>query len=277
MTIVQSSLHSLPRVSVVMGVNRADPFLRSAVDSILKQTFTDFEFLIVIDAKCPALGSEILDVCGHDPRVRTLEAPSLGGLAYALNMGIGEARGEFVARMDGDDISRLDRLEEQVRYLEQNQDVAVVGCRAQLIDEESAKVTRSYPYFRSNEEIRKVLPFRNPLLHPALTFRKSALLAVGGYKYGHTSEDHEMFIRMARNPKIKFHNLDKELYEYRRHNAQGTGLHRMKVSYVEISGFLFTEFLLTRSPKYVFGMFVVHPWVRRMRMNFRRWRYGRAS
>jgi hypothetical protein len=105
-------------------------------------------------------------------------------------------------------------------------------------------------------------------------FRKSALLSVQGYKYGHTSEDHEMFIRMARNPKIGFYNMDKVLFEHRRHDQQGTGLSRINVSYVEISGFLFTEFLLTHSPKYLFGMFVVHPWVRRTRMVLRKWRYG---
>jgi hypothetical protein len=111
-------------------------------------------------------------------------------------------------------------------------------------------------------------------MHPALMFRKSALLSVQGYKYGNTSEDHEMFIRMARNPKIGFFNMDKVLFEHRRHELQATRPGRIKVSYVEISGFLFTEFLLTHSPKYLFGMFVIHPWVRRARLVLRKWRYG---
>ncbi len=271
------SSSEIPRVSVLMAVNRADSFLRPAVESILNQTFRDFEFLIVVDAGCPDVKEQILDITGGDSRVRLLDAPSVGGFAFALNLGISQSHGKYIARMDGDDISRPQRLEEQVRFMDENEDVCVLGCRAKLIDSKSVEVKRSYPYFRSDRDIRRVLPYRNPLLHPALMFRKSTLLSVHGYKYGHTSEDHEMFIRMAREPNIKFHNLDKVLFEYRRHEGQATRPGRIKVSYVEISGFLFTEFLLTHSPKYLFGMFIIHPWVRRTRMVFRKWRYGSAQ
>lgn len=267
----------VPRVSVVMALNRIDSYLEPAVRSILAQTFNDFEFLIIVDAGCGGVNAELPAVCRHDPRIRIIEAPSIGGFVYALNTGIAEAKGEFVARMDGDDISKPDRLMEQVAYLDDHKDVGVLGCRAQLIDSHSQILVRQYPYFQSNEDIRRVLPYRNPLLHPALMFRKETLFSVGGYRYGHTSEDHEMFIRMSRNSKIKFHNLDKVLYEYRRHDSQATRPERIRVSYFEISGFLFTEFLMTHSPKYLFGMLVVHPWARKTRMLFRRMRYGTSS
>jgi len=257
-----------------MGVNRADLFLGEAINSILNQTFRSFEFLIMVDAGCPDVKQRICELSAGDSRVRILESPSVGGFAFALNLGIAESRGEYIARMDGDDVSRPERFEEQVRYLDENKDVDVLGCRVQLIDSNSVKVERVYPYFKTNQQIRRVLPFRNPLMHPALMIRKSALLSVQGYKYGHTSEDHEMFIRMARDPKIGYYNMDKVLFEHRRHALQATRPGRIKVSYVEISGFLFTEYLLTHSPKYLFGMFVIHPWVRRARMALRKWRYG---
>jgi glycosyltransferase involved in cell wall biosynthesis len=266
-----------PRVTVIMGVNRVDSFLGPAINSILNQTFQEFEFLIMLDVGCRHLKEKILELCSGDTRVRIIESPAVGGFAYALNFGIAESRGEYIARMDGDDISRLDRLREQVLYMDENKDVAVLGCRIQLINSDSRIENRSYPYFQSNKEIRGVLPYRNPLPHPALMFRKSALLSVQGYKYGHTSEDHELFIRMARNPKVLFHNMDKVLFEYRRHEMQATRPERIKVSYVEISGFLFSEFLLTHSPKYLFGMFVIHPWVRKTRMALRKWRYGSSQ
>jgi O86/O127-antigen biosynthesis beta-1,3-galactosyltransferase len=268
----------IPRVTVLMALNRLDGYLGPAVESILQQTFREFEFLIIADAACSHLKDELRRLGAGDRRVRILTAPPLGGLAFALNMGIAEARGEYIARMDGDDISRPERLQEQVRYMDEHRDVAVLGCRVQLINAKSEKVKRQYPYFQSDKDIRRVLPFRNPLPHPALMLRKSAVFAVHGYKYGHTSEDHEMFIRMARNREIKFCNMDKVLFDYRRHDLQATRLGpRMRVSYLEISGFLFVEFLSTHSPKYLFGMFVIHPWVRRLRMVIRKVLQGSAD
>lgn len=278
---VEAQLGTMPdqetahlHVSVLMAVNRTDSFLADAIQSILRQTLKEFEFLIVADTSCPGLVQRIEEISVDDPRVRILLARLGGGLAFSLNLGITEARGEYIARMDADDISEQDRLQVQARYLDEHPDVDVVGCRVQLIDAKSAKIARPHPYFQSNEEIRRVLPYRNPLVHPALMFRKRALLAVQGYKYGHFSEDHEMFIRMARNPDVEFWNLNQVLFRYRRHAQQATQPDRMRWHYAEISGFLFTEFLLTHSPKYLLGMFVVHPWFRRVRLALRKLRRG---
>jgi glycosyltransferase involved in cell wall biosynthesis len=264
----------IPRVSIVMALNRMDAFLKPAIDSILDQTFEDFEFLIIVDSMCSGLAERVLELGGGDERIRILTARIGGGLAFSLNLGIADARGEYIARMDGDDVSRVDRLRLQVEYMDRNPDVDVVGCRAQFIDQQSKNIARPFRYFETNEQIRRVLPYRCPLLHPALMFRKSALIGVQGYKYGHSSEDHEMFIRMARNSDVKFYNMDRVLYEYRRHGSQLTNSTRMKLHYAEISGFLYTEFLLTHSPKYIFGMFVIHPWVRRLRLACRKWFRG---
>lgn len=274
--ITQPSLPSEPpRVTVVMAVNRIDGYFGPAVQSVLQQTFPHFELLIMVDAACREQYQQIARMTGHDSRVRVIEAPSLGGLAFALNLGIAQAQGEYIARMDGDDLSHPQRLEEQVRFLEAHPEVTVLGCRVQLIDARSEKVNRRYPFFSSDREIRRVLPFRNPLPHPALMFRRSALFAVGGYKHGHSSEDHEMFIRMARDKTIRFHNLDQCLFDYRRHDAQGTRLGpRTRICFVEISGFLFSEFLRTHSPKYLFGMLIIHPGVRAARMQLRKWMHG---
>ena len=177
--------------------------------------------------------------------------------------------------MDGDDLSRPERFGLQVEYLDKNPDVGVVGCRVQLIDQDSRNIPRAFRYFQTNEQIRKVLPYRNPLPNPGLMLRLSAVLAVQGYRYGHSgAEDYEMFIRMARNPKLKFHNLDRVLLDYRRHGSQLTNPSRMKWQFADISGFLFTEFLLTHSPKYIYGMFILHPWIRRLRLAGRKWVTG---
>lgn len=270
MSALSLQLRKSPRVTVVMALNRIDGYLQDSIQSVLAQTFSDFEFLIVIDSSCPGLSERVLELGGGDQRIKLITARIGGGLAFSLNLGIAEARGEYVARMDGDDVSRPERLGLQVNYLDQHPEVDVLGCRVQLIDESSRILSRQFPYFEGNEQIRRVLPYRNPLPHPALMIRKSALIAVQGFKYGHYSEDHEMFIRMARNPKVQFHNLDCTLYEYRRHEAQITSSARMKIAYAEISGFLYTEFLLTHRPKYILGMVVVHPWIRRLRLLLRK-------
>jgi glycosyltransferase involved in cell wall biosynthesis len=270
MDIEATRAENAPRVSVVMGLATVDAYLRPAINSILDQTFKDFEFIIVVDEGVPSIRQEILSFYSNEHRIKIMQSPALGGLAYALNMGIGQARGEYIARMDGDDLSLPDRLMEQVRFMDENKDVAVLGCRVPMIDANSEKLNREYPYYQTNREIRRALPFRNPLVHPALMFRKTALLAVHGYKYGNSAEDYEMFIRMARNPDLKFHNLDKVLFAYRRHNLQATNLNRVKSNYYDKSGYLFTEFLRSRSLRYLGGIFVMHPIIYRVRMFFRR-------
>jgi glycosyltransferase involved in cell wall biosynthesis len=263
-----------PKVSVLMALNRADAYLKPAMDSILNQSFRDFEFLIVVDALCEGLTERVLELGGGDARIRILMARIGGGLAFSLNIGVAECRGAYIARMDGDDVSRSNRLLRQAEFLDQHPQVAIVGSRVQLIDQDSKPIAREYPYFQTNEQIRRVLPYRNPLPHPGLMFRKSAIIAVQGYKYGHFSEDHEMFIRMARDPNLEFYNLEETLFEYRRHSLQLTNTANMRRHYAEISGFLFTEYLLTHSPKYLFGMLVVHPWLRRARLALRKFRRG---
>ncbi len=270
---INESQTSVPRVSVLLATIKEDQWFAEAVDSILAQTFQNFEFILVIDATAVDLISKVQASWGHDPRLRIICA-EMGGFAFALNLGICAARGEFIARMDGDDVSKPNRLEKQVEFLDKNPDIGVVGCRIELIDSDSKLVGRALRFFESDTQIRKALPYRNPLIHPALMFRKATLVQVKGYQYGHTSEDHEMFLRMARNPSNKFHNLDMILFQYRRHEAQATAPWRISVSFSEISGFLFTEFLMNPSPKYLLGMVIIHPWVRRFRLFLRRWIKG---
>jgi glycosyltransferase involved in cell wall biosynthesis len=260
-----------PRVSVIMALNRKDDYLQPAIDSILDQTFQNYEFLVVVDSSCPGLAERVKELGRGDKRIRILTASIGGGAGFSRNLAIAEARGVYIAIMDGDDVSNLERLHYQADYLDKNPDVDVVGCRIQFIDQNSNIIPRTFRYYQSNKQIRKVLPYRDPLPHPGLMIRKSAIIGVQGYKYDHSgAEDYEMFIRMARNPGIKFYNLDRVLLKYRRHASQLTHSSRMKSQYADISGFLYTEFLRTHSPKYILGMFIIHPWVRSIRLACRK-------
>jgi glycosyltransferase involved in cell wall biosynthesis len=267
----EQTLDSAPRVSVMMALNRMDGFLQPAIESILDQTFSNFELLVIADSSCPGLTERVLECGQGDSRIRIIPARIGGGVAFSRNLAIAEARGEYIAVMDGDDVSRPERLRLEVEYLDSHPDVVVVSGRMQMIDQDSREIRRPYPFFQTDKEIRRVLPYRLPVPHAASMFRKTALIEVQGYKHDHSgAEDYEMIIRMARNPGMKFYNLDCTVLDYRRHPSQLTHTNRMRHQYADISGFLYTEFLRTHSPKYILGMLILHPWARRARLSMRK-------
>jgi len=262
-----------PKVSVIMAVNKNHSFLDDAINSILVQNFINFEFIIIVNGDDFNLFEYLKSKYSFDTRVK-LHYSELSGLAFALNLGICKAKGYYIARMDSDDISLPIRLLKQVEFLDNNPDISVLGCKVELIDNNSILIDRMLSFYEKNEDIRRVLPYRNPMVHPALMFRRSVLIELQGYKYGNMSEDHELFLRMARVRNIKFHNINSVLFQYRRHSEQITNTKYMTEHFVEISGFLFTEFLLKKSPLYLLGMFIIHPFVRKFRMKLRKLVHG---
>ena len=256
-----------PSVSVIMAAHRHDPYIDKAAASILAQSFEDFELIIVANAAPDAFVGHLTALQSSDLRIRLVRIP-LPGLANALNHGLSLARGELVARMDADDISLPDRLAFKRAAMVDDPRLAVVGCRSDLIDARG-DVIGEFPFFGDDRSIRRALPYRNPLLHPCLMMRKSTLISIGGYRYGHMSEDHEMFIRLARDSSITFKNIDDRLFQHRRHAGQITSVDSLKRHYPEVAGFLVTEFLFTHNPMYLVGTVVLHPWVRSARMMVR--------
>ena len=121
---------NFPRVSILMPVYNVAPYLREAMDSILNQTFEDFE-LIILDDCSPDNSTEILDTY-TDPRIVRYRGEKNVGLSNVLNIGMDMARGEFIARMDSDDLSTPERLAVQVAYLETHPDVVLCSCGMQL-------------------------------------------------------------------------------------------------------------------------------------------------
>ena len=262
-------------VTVLLPCHRADDYLRIAIDSILQQSLRGLELLLITDARLRGQEEAVLRLTQGDPRVRLVPSLLVGGLAAGLNLGVSEAQGEYIARMDGDDISLPQRLATQADYLDAHPDIAVVGCRLEMMDEHGTPLKRRYPFYETDREIRAVLPLRNPMPHPGLMFRRETLLAVGGYKYAHSAEDWELFLRIARDKTRKLHNLNQVLVRYRRHAAQITRPELTSAVFYETSGFLFTELLRTGSPKYLLAILIKMPWVVRSRLALRRLR-GRA-
>ena len=163
-----------PHVSVVMSVyNESEEYLRKSIESILNQTYTDFEFIIILDNPDNKKAKDILkEYENKDGRIILLENEKNMGLAPSLNRGVKVARGKYIARMDADDIALPERFEKQLYFLENNQDYAVCFTQVFFIDEDGNLLDRENSDVMTDEQIRKVIFIHNPLHHPTAMIRK---------------------------------------------------------------------------------------------------------
>ena len=257
-------------LSVIMPVNRIDDFLKQSLLSVNLQTFKDFELLLICNKKI----SKSLDFFVKSLNVNfnyKIIPTILDGVAFSANIGIDNAAGKYVARWDSDDLCDPNRFKFQIDELDKEPNLQVVGTKVDLIDENNNLIQfQKFKFFGDNLSIRRALKYRQPLLHSALMFRKEILLANNGYLYGHTSEDHELFIRIARDKSINFKNLENVKTFYRRHlNQLSNSLHLNKHFY-ETSAFLFSEFLRTLDIMYLIGMLANIPFARKLRSFYRK-------
>lgn len=213
----------MARVSVVMPVYNGEKYLREAIDSILAQTFTDWEFIIVNEFGSNAAATGILkEYAAKDARVRVLQNQTRLGIAESLNVGIRAGKGEYIARMDGDDISGPERLQKQVEYLDAHPDVGLLGIHPTVFGEEHWDWYTEY----EPEQIAANALFFLPCLHPTVMMRKS-VLEEHGLLYNpeyRCTEDYDLFERILQHTKAG--NLDdQELFHYRRYPTAATYAH----------------------------------------------------
>ncbi len=203
-----------------MPVYNGEQFLCAAVDSILGQTFQDFEFIIVDDGSTDNTPVILEQYSNRDRRVIWQRKPKNEGLVAALNSGLDHARGEYIARMDVDDISLPERLETQVRYLESNKEIGVVGSSAQVIDRWGRPLfVVKFP--ETHSLIFWSLHFRCPIIHPTVMARRDFYLKAGGYSHEWPhAEDYDLWARMVYQS--VFHNLGEVLLQLRKHDANIT-------------------------------------------------------
>jgi GT2 family glycosyltransferase len=213
-----------PRVTVVLPIYNAEPFLADAIGSILTQSFRDFE-LIAIDDSSDTSGQILDRFARADNRVRALHQLNAGMVA-ALNRGLDLARGEFIARMDADDVCHPERFARQVAFLDAHPDMAVVGCAVTLIDEAGNRI-REVEYPSTPEAIAAFLENGSPLAHPSVMMRRAAVLAVGGYREAYrNAEDYDLWLRMAE--RYRMANLPEHLLFYRQHETKGSFTHAVE-------------------------------------------------
>ena len=170
-----------PTVSVIMSIfNEPEEWLRESIDSILNQTFSDFEFIIINDNPSRRLNNQLLkEYSSKDNRIKVISNKANIGLTKSLNKGLDIAKGEFIARMDGDDISCLDRFEKQYHFMQNNPKYGVCGSYIKIFGDLSRKDSSLYT---DCKKLKDSLLLKNPIPHPTAFIRKS-ILDQYGIKY----------------------------------------------------------------------------------------------
>jgi hypothetical protein len=201
-----------------MSVFNGERFLREAIESILSQTFTDFEFIIVNDGSTDGTAS-ILDLYARsDPRVRVYQQENRGQCA-SDNRGCALARGKYIARMDADDVSVPNRLERQVGFLEKREKVGLLGGAVEIIDDGGRLIYLEQPPLE-DESIRAAFrSYSNPIFHPAVVMRKQAFDATAGYRAQFLrAEDIDLWLRIIEGWRVA--NLSEVVLRKRIHSNQ---------------------------------------------------------
>ena len=215
---------SEPLITVLMSVYNGDKFLEKAIKSITTQTFSDFEFLIFDD--CSTDNSWNILKSFQDQRIRLFKNQKNMGLTHNLNRGLDLARGEYVARMDADDVSFQNRLNRQKDFLQKNPEIAMVGCWAEVISEAGKKIDRVnspiLPYL-----LKWRLIFNNTFTHSGVMFRKEAACKVGGYSGAlRYAQDYDLWSRISTRWEVA--NIPIVLVGWRRWKRSASSIHEME-------------------------------------------------
>lgn len=209
-----TNMDKQPLISVIMATFNEEPeFITESIQSILDQTYTNFEFIILDDSNDDDTKTAIDRLASSDSRIKVIRKKERMGFVPALNEGLRMAKGDFIARMDGDDISYPYRFEIQLKYLRQHPEVDILGGALDIIDEKGCiSSCRFYPLQGLSLKFYTIL--RDPIAHPTVMMRKERLKKWQydeSYKRG---EDIELWLRL-RNKGAKIRNLKKPLLKYR--------------------------------------------------------------
>lgn len=223
---------AVPEVSVLLPVRNGMPYLPAAIESLLNQTYRDFELLVIDDGSTDGTAEYVHGLA--DPRVHVL-SPRSAGLASALNAGLAVARGRFIARQDADDWSAPDRLERQVAWLDDRPDVDVLATAASFVNDRDEPVdsawTRTvheqWDAARAPEQIARLMPLTCCIFHATVLARAACLREAGGYDQATVpAEDYDLWLRLL--PQHRFARLPERLYTVRMHAGSSSAVRRVE-------------------------------------------------
>jgi len=206
----------MPKISVLMPVYNAQKYIKAAVESILNQTFIDFEFVIINDGSTDGTLDILEQYAEKDKRIRLVSRENKG-LVITLNEGLGLAKASLIARMDADDIAFTNRLAMQLAYMESHPELVCLGARARVIDAKGRFLILTDTKIGYTEVEKSALQGRSPIIHPSAIIRTEAIKKVGGYlEKNYPAEDLALWLALSEVGKID--NLTDVLLEYRIHD-----------------------------------------------------------
>lgn len=221
------SLNNNPLVSVIIPAYNAEKYVEVAVRSIMNQTYKNLEIIVTDDCSTDSTFAILEKLASEDSRIRLYRNETNLKIVKTLNNMVLLANGKYIARMDADDISLPERIEKQVKFLEENPDIAFCGTNAVIIDENGRKIGKScHPL--ACKEIRFFLQFYSTFFHPAIMIRSGVYkedLYDEDFLY---AEDYELWARMIFSENLQGANLKEKLLEYRVFKGQTSAIHQEK-------------------------------------------------
>jgi glycosyltransferase involved in cell wall biosynthesis len=207
-----------PEITVLMPAYNAGKYIREAIDSVLAQTYDNFELLIINDGSTDDTAKVVLSY--EDPRIVLINKEH-GGIAAALNTGLRLSETPYIARFDADDICMPQRLETQLNFLRDHPDYALVGSDAEYILENGEFLFGFKCIAHSNDEVQKNLYVYCPFIHSSVMYKRDEVILVGGYNvHAHNFEDYLLWINLAKTGKMQ--NLREPLIKVRFNPASVT-------------------------------------------------------
>jgi glycosyltransferase involved in cell wall biosynthesis len=199
-----------PEISTIMAVYNSEKFLSEAIESILNQTFKDFEFIIINDCSTDNSLKIIKEYQKKDNRIILINNKKNVGLTKSLNIGLKEAKGKYIARMDADDISFFERFQVQYDFLEKNKDINLLGAGIIMISSDGREIVKVYG-INNQRKLYNRLEKKNCLNHPVIMFRNEGYFYREKFIY---AQDYDLYLRLLSRNKNIFC-LEKPLLKYR--------------------------------------------------------------
>ncbi|MEJ0097276.1 MAG: glycosyltransferase [Bauldia sp.] len=217
-----------PPLTVLMSVYNGEKYLATALDSVLTQTYGDFDFVIVDDGSTDSTAAILKEFAAKDARIRVFGQTN-AGLAASLNLGLQQTASEYVARMDADDLALPHRFATQVAALNSETRLAVIGSRVLCIDE-NGRTRHRRPVVTGSAAIAATLPFANCINHPSTMMRTVAVVEAGGYRRKFkVSQDYDLWLRLSERHQLD--NLPEVLLHYRTYEgATSTARNRARLT-----------------------------------------------